>query len=130
MILRRLSQMGEDRHCADERHGGIAAPKCRQNMGRGAQGSSRAAVTRGHGALKKSGLMNGANAGPGKLTGLIRIRCGFGKGAHSGVKCGGIVRHADNGFLEVERRDHPLRAWMIPVLEEEVGRSDGVAGLP
>jgi len=33
-------------------------------------------------------------------------------------------------FWKVERRDHLLRAWMIPVLEEEVGRSDGLAGLP
>jgi hypothetical protein len=37
------------------------------------------------------------------------------------------MRH---GFLKVGGLDHPLRAWMIPVLEEEVDGSDGVAGPP
>ncbi len=118
MALRGLPEMCKNRHCADKRYRRIASPERRQNMGCGAQGSSRSAITRGHRAFEKSSLMNGANPGPGKLTGLIRIRCGFGKDARGCVECGGVIGHADSGFLMVGRRDHPSQGWMIPVLEE------------
>lgn len=129
MVFCRLSQMREDRHRADERYRRITASQRRQNMGCGVQVASRTAVTRGHGALKKPSLMNSTNTGPGKLTGLIRNRSGFGNDAHGCVKGGGIIGHTNNGFLEVERRDHPLRGWMILVLKGTMDRSDRLAGL-